>query len=78
MDRPYGDSRFVSRFIQDNVQGYSGLELSRTRRGQTDVVATIIFWDAAGKYSVETLGTDVPLEVIEELAVEARRTIEIS
>lgn len=75
MNRQFGDAHFTSIRIEDRVEGYEGYDLARIRRGKNDLVARIIFWDASGQFTVETLGSDVPLGILEELIAEAKATI---
>lgn len=78
MDRQYGDARYTSCMIEDRKEGYIGLELRRLRHGISDRIARILFWDASGQFSVETLGSDVPLDVLEELLLEVKTSIKTS
>jgi hypothetical protein len=76
MDFQWADSTYATKRVEDGRDGFIGLELYRTARdGQTSRVATIVFWDAMGQFFLETLGTDLPLEVVERLIAEARATI---
>lgn len=74
MDRTHGDAHYRSSFVEDQEKGFGGYELVRVRDGKEDRVATILFWDAAGQFYVETFG-DVPLAVLEALIGEARSGI---
>jgi len=79
MDKPHGYRHFKSFRVDDNVGGSSALRLERTcsHTGTTKTVAEVIFWDASGQFFVETFGESVPLEVLEELVVEARQSIAV-
>jgi hypothetical protein len=57
------------------TEGYEGFELQRVQDGNTALVARILFWDATGQFWVETLGTDIPLTVMEELIAEAKENV---
>jgi hypothetical protein len=73
MDHTIGHMRYTSRAVRDNLDGYAGTELLRSRDGGEAVrVASVIYWDAAPGYYVETFGTDVPLEILEELITETK------
>jgi hypothetical protein len=72
MDRDYADAHYSSLFVEDKKRGMAGLELHRTRAGQQDRVARILFWDASGQFSVETFSCEVPLDVLEELITEVK------
>jgi hypothetical protein len=78
MDRQYGDSRYTSRMVEARAEGYVGFELMRQRHGSDSRIARILFWDSFGQFSVETFGSDVPLDILEELAAEAKSSIKIS
>ncbi len=75
LDRDYGDAHYSSLFVEDRKQGMAGQELDRARHGKKERVAWILFWDASGQFSVETFNCEVPLDIMEELIGEARRTI---
>ena len=72
MNRKYGDLSYESAFVEDRKKGMAGLELYRTRGSQRERVARILFWDASGQFAVETFNAEVPLDVLEELIVEAK------
>ena len=75
MNRQFGDARFTSTMIEDVAEGYIGYDLVRIQHGKNNSIARILFWDASGQFSVETLGSDVPLGILEELIAEAKATI---
>ena len=77
MDRQYGDIHFVSKMVQDLTDGFVGYELLQTQHGKNSCAAKVLFWDASGQFFVETLGCDVPLEIIEELISEAKANIKV-
>ena len=64
--------------IEDGAEGFAGFELMRQRHGSHVCIARILFWDSSGHFSVETLGSDVPLDILEELAAEAKSSIKIA
>ena len=74
MDRVYADSHFWATFVENREEGYAGMRLYRRRLGTEAVVAEIIFWDAAGQFSVRTMD-EVPLEIIEELIAETKTAV---
>jgi len=73
MKQDHGGYVFTTTKIVDNQDGYFGLELHRSHDGKSQPVAKVVFWDAEGQYSVETMG-EVPLTILEELILEARNT----
>jgi hypothetical protein len=75
MNRQHSYLLFTTRLIQDNQQGFIGLELYCKNRGKESRAASIIFWDACGQFAVETHDTDVPLDIMEELIAEAKEKI---
>jgi len=75
MNRQFGDCRYESSRVQDCKDGFAGFELHRQRQDTTERVAAVIFWDASGQFFVETFGTDVHLEILEELIAEAKASI---
>jgi hypothetical protein len=74
MDRTYGDARYKSSFVEDRQQGFAGCELLSIRNGEENRIATVLFWDAAGQFFVETFG-DLPLEVLELLIEETKSSV---
>ena len=78
MNRQYGEVRFTSSMIEDHAEGFVGYDLIRNRHGKSDRVARIVYWDASGQFSVETHGSDVPLEVLEDLIAEAKARIKVT
>jgi hypothetical protein len=75
MNRKYGDSHYSSHRVEDRAEGYVGFDLMRLQNSKSDLVVRILFWDACGQFVVETLGTCVPLEILEELITEAKESI---
>ena len=75
MNRTYGDAVYSTSPVQDSQQGYTGLELYRVRQNKRKRMASILFWDASGQFSVETFKSDVPLDILEELIAEAKNAI---
>ncbi len=75
MNRQYGEAYFSSVIASDLKRGGMGIELTRTCRGQKSLVAEVFFWDASGTFTIATFNSDVPVEIIEELIVEAKRSI---
>jgi len=67
----HGHERFSTNFVQDNVAGCAGIEVTC----DGTVIARVIFWDACGQYFVETIGRDVPLAVMESVVQEAKRLV---
>lgn len=77
MDRHYGEASYISSMVRDGVDGYVGYDLVRRQGGSENRVARILFWDSCGQFFVETLGSDVPLEILEELIAEAKSSIKV-
>jgi hypothetical protein len=76
--KPYG-GHYMTQYVYDNEDGYSGLELfRRADDGSTTRVARVIFWDACGQFYLETCGTDVPVTVLEQLIAETRAAVKTS
>ncbi len=75
MDRVWGDARFISNPVHNNGDGWSGVELHCIRRGERKTVARVLFWDAMGSFFIETLGTDIPVDIAEALVAEAKATV---
>lgn len=75
MDRQFGEARYSSTLVRDQVDGFVGYDLMRIQGGYSTHIARVLFWDACGQFFVETLGTDVPLPILEEVIAEAKATI---
>lgn len=71
MDRVHDTRKYKSSLIPWNESGSFGQKLTCEVDGEFVVVAKVVFWEAAGQFSVETIG-DVPLIVLEELIAEAK------
>lgn len=77
MDRQFGEARYASTFVRNQVDGCAGYDLMRIQYDNSTHIARILFWDACGQFFVETLGSDVPLTILEELIEEAKSTIKM-
>ena len=77
MELRHGYQRFWTVRFDDMEKGCSGLKMHRESFGETAIVAVVTFWDAAGQFFIETLGTDIPVVVAEELIREAREQIKV-
>jgi hypothetical protein len=75
MHRPWKNALYTTDVARDQDEGWCAMRLHREARGQSAIVATIVFWDAEGQFAFETSGTELPLEVVEEFIAEARATI---
>jgi len=74
MDRVHDTRRYKSSFIPWNESGSMGQQLTCEVDGEFVVVAKVLFWEAAGQFSIETIG-EVPLRVLDELIAEAKAII---
>ena len=75
MNRKHGSSHYTTRPVQDDQEGWIGLELSRTSGGHTEAVARILFWDAEGQFALEMNAAELPLVIVEELIAEAKSSV---
>ncbi len=75
MNCDHADSHYSTVAVEHNSKGMAGLELHRTRQGQQDRVAQILFWDASGQFFITSFNCEVPLGVLEELIGEAKATV---
>ena len=78
MNRNWGRFHYSSVFVEDTKDGFAGFELYCCTAENKKRVASVIFWDASGQFAVETFGTDVPLDIIEELIAEAKDRIKVT
>ena len=77
MNRKSGDIQYSSVYVDDKTDGFCGFELHCASGGETQRVASVIFWDACGQFFIETFGSDVPLDILEELISETRERVKI-
>ncbi|ODA30312.1 hypothetical protein A6X21_00020 [Planctopirus hydrillae] len=76
MNQKHGIHRFWTEPIEVNCKaGNTTLRLYRETENRVTVAAEVVFWDAVGQYYLETLNGDLPLEIIEELIIEAKNVI---
>ena len=74
MNRKHGTATYWTQTVVDPQAGSAGLELYRETNGNKECAARLLYWDASGQFWFETFN-EIPLDVAEELIVEARRTI---
>jgi hypothetical protein len=77
MDKQHGNTRYWTTLVEDRKEGFAGLRLHQERSGNVSDAAEVIFWDAAGQFSVQTFGGDVPLTILEALIEETKGAIKI-
>jgi hypothetical protein len=75
MDRRFGEARYTSTLVKDDVDGFVGYELMRVQDGDGTLIARVLYWDACGQFFVHMVGSDVPLGILEELIAEAKATV---
>ena len=75
MEMQFGHERYWTIYVEDHEDGFAGLHIYRERFGNTALAATVIFWDASGYFSIQTLDGDVPVAVFEATIVEAKQKI---
>jgi hypothetical protein len=80
MDRIYGTPRYTSKRVIGIQEGYEGYELTQVEDGETRRVVRVVFWDAGGRFYLETFDAAVciPLEILEELIAETKANVEYS
>lgn len=75
MNRDYSRTHYKTPSVNDKKEGYAALELHRTIKGETKRAARVVFWDATGQFFFETFNVDMPLVIVEEFTIEAKKTI---
>jgi hypothetical protein len=75
MDRQFADARYWTTYVADDTDGFAGLRLHRESCGKTSVAAEVIYWDASGRYFVQTHNGDVPVEILEAVIAEAKERV---
>ena len=74
MKRSHGSRTFTSQLIRNDVEGFIGLELHVEKEGVSRTAAKVIYWDAEGQYSVETMG-EVPATILQDLITETKLVV---
>lgn len=75
MRRKWGSAEYATTLTSDNNEGWIAMELHATVQGKSTRVARVVFWDADGQFSLELSAKELPLVIVEELIVEAKRAI---
>ncbi len=78
MNRQYSNAFYKTSSFSDSTKGCGGMELHQVLAHSTACVAKITFWDAAGQFYVETNGTELPLEIVEEFIAEVKASVKTS
>jgi len=74
MNRKHGAAMYSTQVVVDREAGSAGVELYREANGKKECAARLLFWDAAGQFEFQTFN-EIPLDVVEELIVDAKHTI---
>jgi hypothetical protein len=75
MKRTHGRYEFETLGVEDREEGWAGLDLYCAVGGKRERVASLVYWDASGEFTIEMFERLVPLVIIEELIREAKATI---
>jgi hypothetical protein len=73
-----GHEVYWTTYIDDAKAGFAGFDLHREAFGKTALAAKIIYWDAAGRFTIETFGSGLLVEVADAAIAEAKAKIRIS
>ncbi|MCU0676500.1 MAG: hypothetical protein MUE69_27370 [Myxococcota bacterium] len=79
MDRAWANVRYTSEVRRNDREGWTSLDV-HVHAGDESVGALafrIVFWDAVGQFFVEPLIGEIPLEILEEAAAEAKRAVPV-
>lgn len=74
MNRKNGTAIYSTEIVVDREAGSAGVALYRETNGKRECAARLLFWDASGQFGFQTF-TEIPLDVVEELIVEAKQAI---
>ncbi len=77
MEITYGNASYSTGLVQNNEEGWIGLELNQLRPHEAGRIARVTFWDAVGQFSFEMSCPELPLVVVEALIAEAKRLIRV-
>jgi hypothetical protein len=72
-----GQHVYRSEYFERATDGCAGYRLHEELRGDSRIVAEIVFWDATGQFWLKTIGRDVPVDVILSAIDEAKATIRV-
>jgi hypothetical protein len=74
MNQLYGSTFYTTGVVSNDAS--LGIELFGERGGTRVLVAQIVCWDANGQVMLQTFH-EIPLEIVEELIVEAKQKFKI-
>ena len=77
MEMQFGQDRYWTTFFENKTGGFGGYRLHRETDAESDVAAEVIFWDAAGNFTIQTFGRAIQVEVAQALIAEAQAKIQI-
>lgn len=77
MNRSWERAHYSTVLARDDAEGWTALELRRATDGVAVLVARIVYWDAAGQFYLDSVQTELPLDIVAELIAEARATIRL-
>ena len=75
MKMQFGHERYWTTYVENHDDGFAGCRLHRDVFGKTTVAAEVLFWDASGGFTVQTIEGVVPVEVIEATIAESKKTV---
>jgi hypothetical protein len=75
MDIQHGHEHYWTELFENAQDGCIGYRLHRERFGKLAVAAVVVYWDATGGFTVQTLDGDVPVEVIHAAIAESQQKI---
>ncbi len=77
MKKTWAGIEYTTEVESDNAGGSIALRLHRSARGSVVTAARVVYWDAAGQFFLEMSVDELPVDIVEELIAEAKRTIQV-
>jgi hypothetical protein len=77
MKRNWSNYAFETSKSFDNSEGWTAVDLYRSKADDSVKAARVVYWDAVGQHFLELYVEEVPIVVIEELIAEARSVLRV-
>ncbi len=73
MNRVFGSASYTTMLDRSVTEGWADVELRCS--GVSEPVASVVYWDAQGHFSLEMSVPELPVELVDALIAEARSSI---
>ena len=76
MRRHWKRAEYETKVLENDEEGWIGIDLMRTENQTAVRVARITFWDADGGFALSIFAEELPLEIVEDLISDAKALVE--